>query len=44
MEAIAEICVKKKIFVISDEIYEKLIYDEQSYTSIASLGSDIYKL
>ncbi len=41
---IAEICVKHNIFVISDEIYEKLIYDGASYTSIASLGKEIYNL
>ncbi|MEK6727358.1 MAG: pyridoxal phosphate-dependent aminotransferase [Candidatus Omnitrophota bacterium] len=41
---IAKICVKEKIFVISDEIYEKLIYDGQSHVSIASLNKDIYGL
>ncbi len=44
LEAIAEICVKNSIFVISDEIYEKLIYDTKEYTSIASLGKEIYDL
>ena len=44
LEPIAEICVKNKIFVISDEIYEKLIYDSPQYTSIASLNKDIYDL
>ncbi len=39
---IAEICVSKNIVVISDEIYEKLIYDADKYVSIASLGKDIY--
>ncbi len=41
---IAEICVKRKIFVISDEIYEKLIYDGLRHVSIAGLGKDIYDL
>lgn len=44
LESIAEICVRNNIFVISDEIYEKLIYDIPPYTSIASLGKDIYEL
>ena len=44
LRAIAEICAKKKIFVISDEIYEKLIYQGQKATSIASLKDDIYNL
>ncbi len=44
LEAIAGICVKNNIFVISDEIYEKLIYEAQGYTSIAALGKEIYDL
>lgn len=44
MEPLAEICVKNNIFVISDEIYEKLIYDEPEYTSFASLGKDVADL
>ncbi|MDP2941295.1 MAG: pyridoxal phosphate-dependent aminotransferase [Candidatus Omnitrophota bacterium] len=42
LEKIAEICAAKKIFVLSDEIYEKLIYDGQKHISIASLNKDIY--
>jgi len=41
LQAIADICVKEKIWVISDEIYEKLIYDGMRFTSIASLGERI---
>jgi len=44
LEPIARVCVKNNVFVISDEIYEKLIYDTPQYTSIASLGKDIYDL
>ncbi len=44
LEAIAAICVKHKIYVISDEIYEKLIYDTKAYPSIAALGKDIFDL
>ena len=36
--------MKNNIFVISDEIYEKLIYDTQEYTSIGALGKDIFEL
>lgn len=39
---IAEICVKNKVWVISDEIYEKLLYGDTPFVSIASLGKDIY--
>lgn len=44
LEEIAKVCVSKKIFVVSDEIYEKIIYDNLKHTSIASLGEDIYNL
>ncbi len=44
LSKIAEICVAHKIYVISDEIYEKLIYDTADFTSIASLGSKIFDL
>ena len=44
LEAIAAICVENNIFVISDEIYEKLVYDTPHYTSIASFGKEIYNL
>lgn len=38
---IAEIAIAKDIFVISDEIYEKIVYDGFKFTSIASLGEEI---
>ena len=44
LKEIAKICVRKKIFVLSDEIYEKLIYDNLKHTSIGSFDKDIYGL
>ncbi|MDD5108933.1 MAG: pyridoxal phosphate-dependent aminotransferase [Candidatus Omnitrophica bacterium] len=44
LEAIAKICVAKNIFVISDEIYEKITFDGLKHNSIASLNKDIYNL
>ncbi|MFA5276002.1 MAG: pyridoxal phosphate-dependent aminotransferase [Candidatus Omnitrophota bacterium] len=44
LKEIADICVKNKIFVISDEIYEKIIFDGLKPVSIASLGRNIYDL
>ena len=44
LEEIAEVCVREQIWVISDEIYEKLIYDGKRFTSIASLNDKIKKL
>ncbi len=44
LEEIAEICLKHKIFILSDEIYEKIIYDNLKHISIGSLSEDIYRL
>ncbi|MEJ5227652.1 pyridoxal phosphate-dependent aminotransferase [Thermodesulfovibrio sp.] len=41
LERIAEIALQHNIYIISDEIYEKLIYDGESHISIASLGDEI---
>jgi aspartate aminotransferase len=41
LEDIAALAVQHRIYVISDEIYEKLIYDGFTHTSIASLGQEI---
>jgi len=43
LQKIAKICIKHNIFVISDEIYEKLIYDKK-HVSIASFNQKIKKL
>jgi len=42
LSAIAEVCIKHNIFVVSDEIYEHLIYEGER-VSIASLGEEIKK-
>lgn len=42
LEDIALLAVSRGFYVISDEIYEKLIYDGEKHVSIASLGEDIY--
>lgn len=44
LESIAEVLIDRKIAVISDEIYEKLIYDDERHFSFASLGKDAYDL
>ena len=43
LEMIAEIALSHGIFVISDEIYEKIIYDGFEFVSIASLGEEMKK-
>ncbi len=44
LRAIADVAVKHGIYVISDEVYEHLVYDGTKHVSIASFGEDIKKL
>ncbi len=41
LQGIADLAVECGFYVISDEIYEKLIYDGAEHVSIASLGPEI---
>lgn len=41
LRGIAQLAVEKQFYVISDEIYEKLVYDGETHVSIASLGEAI---
>jgi len=41
LEALAEVCLRHNFLVISDEIYEKLTYDDFKFTSFASLSPEI---
>jgi aspartate aminotransferase len=43
IEALAELAVEHNFYVISDEIYEKIIYDNNEFVSIATLGDEIKK-
>lgn len=40
---IAEVVIRRNLYVISDEIYEKLIFDHKKHVSFASLNKKIYK-
>lgn len=44
LEKIAEVAAEEEIYILSDEIYEKLIYDEARHVSIASLSKAAYDL
>lgn len=44
LKAIADLCVEKQIIVVSDEIYEDLVYDGEQAVSIASFGEEIKNL
>lgn len=42
--AIGEIALGEDIIILSDEIYEKLVYGDAKHISIASLGQELYDL
>jgi aspartate aminotransferase len=41
LEEIAEVCVRRNMLVVSDDIYRSLVYGGLQYTSIATLGKEI---
>lgn len=41
--ALMEVCVKHDLYIIADEIYYCLVYDNKEFVSIASLSSEIKK-
>ena len=41
LEIIAQLAVENDLLIISDEIYEKLLYDDTEFVSIGSLGNEI---
>ena len=44
LEALAKVAVKHQIPVLSDEIYEKLIYGDAEFRSFASFGEEVQQL
>ncbi len=44
LEALVEIAATEDIFILSDEIYEKLTYDGAKHVSVASLSKTAYDL
>ncbi len=41
LEAIADIAIRHKLLIISDEIYEKVLYDGATHVSIATLSAEV---
>jgi aspartate aminotransferase len=41
LRAIGEVCIEKGVLIVSDEIYEKLIYGGAKHVSIAQLSSEL---
>jgi aspartate aminotransferase len=44
LQAIVEVAADEDIYILSDEIYEKLVYDDAEHVSIASLSKEAYDL
>ena len=44
LAAIVEVASGEDIYILSDEIYEKLVYDDAKHVSIASLSKEAYDL
>ena len=44
LEALGEIALAEDILILSDEIYEKLVYDDTEHVSIASLSQELRNL
>src|SRR6476620_5348958 len=44
LQGIVEVAAEEYIYILSDEIYEKLVYDDAKHVSIASLSKEAYDL
>ena len=44
LRALGDIALEEDIIILSDEIYEKLVYGEAKHVSIASLSKELYDL
>jgi len=42
IRAIAQVIVEKEIYVVSDEIYERLLYDDAEHLSIAAASPEVF--
>ncbi len=44
LAAIVEVAAEEDIYILSDEIYEKLIYDDAKHVSVGSISKEAYDL
>src|SRR2546428_7133322 len=44
LQALVEVAAEEDIYILSDEIYEKLVYDDAQHVSIASISKEAYDL
>ena len=43
LKAFADICVKHDVWIISDEIYERMVYGGERFVSVAALSPEIFR-
>ncbi|WP_232696399.1 pyridoxal phosphate-dependent aminotransferase [Brevibacillus daliensis] len=43
LEEIVDVCLSNNVLMVSDEIYEKLIYDGHEHVTVASLSKEAYE-
>jgi aspartate aminotransferase len=41
LRALADVCLKHDLYILSDEVYYRLVYDGKKFTSFAELGEDV---
>lgn len=41
LRALGEVCVRRGVWIVSDEIYERLVYDGARHVSVASLSPEL---
>src|SRR6185295_12095904 len=44
LQGIVDVAAEEDIYILSDEIYEKLVYDDAEHVSVASLSKEAYDL
>lgn len=44
LKALGEVCLEKNILIVSDEIYEKLVYGDHKHVSIAELSPELKEI
>ena len=44
LQAIVDVAAEEDIYILSDEIYEKLVYDDTKHVSIGSISKEAYDL
>ncbi|KHE71747.1 pyridoxal phosphate-dependent aminotransferase, partial [Halobacillus sp. BBL2006] len=42
LQAIGQVCLENNLLIVSDEIYEKLIYTDENHVSIAEISDELY--